>query len=115
MNTETTLPDYFAPVVESIVHAHLVAWDTCHKIYLAMDEKQAEWFRKNYSPAIFEGTAEEMLITVAKWWDDSCFLRFVSAVASSHDDTNDVFTTLIPQFADESENEDEDDEDGDGW
>jgi len=112
MNTELTLPDYFDPVVESIVHAHLVAWDTCHKIYLAMDEEQAEWFRDHYSPAIVEGTAEEMLSAVAKWWDDSCFLRFVSAVATSHDDTKDVVTSVIPQFADEGENEDEDEEDG---
>lgn len=101
----------FAPVMEAITEAHLVAYDGCHKIYLAMDEEQAEWFRENYAPDTFEGTADEMLATVIGWYEDSCFLRFVEAVATNHADPNAGFTYLIPQFAEEDAEDDEDEED----
>lgn len=107
------IPSLFVPVADAIVDAHLVAWDGCHKIYLAMDEEQAEWFHENYSPDIFEGTAEEMLATVANWYENSCFLRFVNAVETNHADPNAGFTTLIPQFAEESQDEDEPEDDED--
>jgi len=102
--THQELPKLFAPVVEAITEAHLVAYDDCHKIYLAMDEEQAEWFRE-YFPVTVEGTAEEMLNALADWWENSCFLRFINAVATNHADPNAGFTTLIPQFAEEDEDE----------
>jgi len=100
-DTDELNTQLFAPVVEAITEAHLVAYDGCHKIYLAMDEEQAEWFRENYAPDTFEGTAEEMLATVIGWYENSCFLRFVNAVATNHADPNAGFTSLIPQFVEE--------------
>lgn len=89
-----------------ITDAECVAWDGCHKIYLALDAEQAEWFRDNYE-IVVEGTAEEMLAAVDRWWDDSCGLRFVSGVTTNHADPNAGFTDIVPQFA---EDDDEDEE-----
>lgn len=89
----------FVPVVNAIGNAHLVAYDGCHKIYLAMDEIEADWFRENYE-FIVEATPDEMLAAVADWWDASCGLRFVSAVTHNEENPNDGFVSLISQFAD---------------
>jgi hypothetical protein len=51
-------------------------------------------------------TADEMLETVKKWYDESCGLRFVQSVETNHEDPNEGFVSLIGQFEDE---EDEDD------
>lgn len=96
--------ELFAPVALAVEDALLIAWDECHKIYLAMDAEQADWFRLNYKPT-FEGTPAEMLATLRSWWDQSCFLRFVSAVRTNHDNPNAGFDDLIPQFAEEDEEE----------
>ena len=96
------------PVHEALgdPNAYLVAWDGCHKIYVAQDDGQAEWFRLNYE-CVREGSYEELLATLVQWWEDSCGLRFINAVASGSDGEPDKFTTLIGQFAD-YEDEDED-------
>ncbi len=99
--------DLFEKVWEVIHDTHLIAWDGCHKIYLATDEKQAEWFVTAPYPHIVKGSTEEMMDTLGKWWEDSCGLRFINAVSGGMDDPK--FVTLIAQFEDE-----EDDDDG-GW
>ena len=105
------IPSLFVPVADAIVDARLVAFDGCHKIYLAMDDPEADWFRENYEH-IVEGTPEEMLTTVIGWYENSCFLRFVNAVYHRPDDPNAGFVTLISQFAEENdEDEPENDED----
>lgn len=86
-------------VEEYVKGAHLIAWDTCHKIYLAMDLEQRVWFEDNYSPDVVFGSPEHLLETIKEWWDASCSLRFVSAVWSNNDDPNDGFVSLISQFA----------------
>ncbi len=112
MDTELK-PELFDSVREYAEDAVLVATDGCHKIYLAMDDPEADWFRENYEH-IFEGTPEEMLTTVIGWYENSCSLRFVSAVYHRPDDPNAGFVSLISQFADEDdEDEPEDDEDED--
>ena len=95
--------DLWDPVHEALAdpNVHLIAWDGCHKIYVAQDDEQAEWFRLNYE-FIKEGSYEELLATITEWWDDSCGLRFINAVASANGEP-DKFTTLIDQFADEDE------------
>ena len=113
MTTHDTLPDYFDPVLDALEDAFLVAFDGCHKIYVAMDEEQAEWFRENYNGVhcddrTFTGTPEEMLATLKGWWAESCPLKFINAVTTNHADPNAGFTTLIGQF---DWCEDEDDED----
>jgi hypothetical protein len=44
-----TLDELFEPVADAVENAILVAFDGCHKIYVAMDEEQADWFRRNYN------------------------------------------------------------------
>lgn len=102
MRTYNETPALFLPVAEAIKDAHLIAWDGCHKMYLAMDEEEAEWFTENYE-FVVNDTAEVMLTTLMGWWDESCSLRFVSAVRHNPDDPNAGFTNLISQFEDTDE------------
>ncbi len=105
-----TTDTLFDKVEDAIGSAILVAFDGCHKIYLAMDETEANWFRENYNGVhcddrTFEGTPDEMLTTVKEWYAESCPLRFVYAVQHNAENPNDGFTSLIGQ------GEDQDDED----
>lgn len=60
-----------------------IAWDGCHKIYIALDEREAEWFRKHpaydYVPVTdpAHGTKQ-----VLEWFDKACPLRLVSTIRS---------------------------------
>jgi len=99
---------------EYIQDAVLVAFDGCHKIYLAMDETEAAFFRKNYDTVV-ESDSVEMLDHLSDWWDGSCALRFISAVWHNENDPNAGFVNLISQCATafgEDEEEDEDDDEG---
>lgn len=98
-----TMEDYWFEVEEYLQDARLIAWDTCHKIYLAMDEEQEEWFVENYAPDYFRGTPKQMLATLHEWWDASCGLRFIQSVTTNHADPNDGFDSLIPQFTEEDD------------
>lgn len=100
-------------VAEYARYAHLAAFDGCHKIYLAMDEEQAEWFRKNYTGwgmvcgVTVEVDTEDLATVVREWYDESCGLQFVNAVFTNVDNPNDGYVSLISQSA----SDDEDDED----
>ena len=94
-----TMENYWDDVEDAAQEAILIAWDTCHKIYLAMDAEQAEWFRENYAPDIYEGTPDEMVKKLHEWFDQSCGLRFINAVETNHADPNAGYTALIPQGA----------------
>lgn len=103
MKTMEEWTDIVRPVVSL---AHLVAWDGCHKIYVATDEAQARWFRENYED-LYEGSPSEMMTTVTDWWEQSCSLRFVNAVCG--DEGQERFVTVIGQdWDDEYDYEDED-------
>jgi len=101
-------------VEERVEDAKAIAWDTCHKIYLLMDEAQVEQMRElEYDPLITadEMSPSEMLATVKEWYEDSCGLKFVSAVETNLEDPNLGFETLIGQGeGDEDEDEDEDED-----
>ena len=84
----TTDTRLFAKVREHMKTTTLVAWDGCHKIYLAKDEEQADWFADNYDYTL-SSTYSEMLERVGEWWDSSCPLRFVNAVVTNYTDPND--------------------------
>ena len=96
--------DLFDKVEGAIQSAHLVAYDGCHKIYLAMDEVEATWFRDNYE-FVVEGEPEMMFQTVVDWFEDSCSLRFVSAVRHTEPNPNDGYESLICQFEDGEDEE----------
>jgi hypothetical protein len=103
---KTATDTLFDVVAGALTEAELIAWDGCHKIYVAMDPIEAAWFNENYEHVMI-GTSEEMLETVVDWFNRSCGLRFVSAVSHDEEDPNSGFMELIPQFA---ETDDEDDE-----
>ena len=87
-------------VTERLSEAKAIAWDTCHKIYVLMDNEQVELMREyGYDPLITkeEMKPEEMLLTLQKWYEDSCSLRFIEAVNTNHSDPNKGFETLIGQ------------------
>jgi len=96
-----------------------IAWDTCHKIYVLMDDQQMSLMRGyGYDPLISsdEMTASEMTAQIEAWYEASCGLRFISAVETNTEDPNEGFTTIVAQFADIEEDEDdwdEEDEDED--
>lgn len=83
-----------------------IAFDTCHKIYVLMDDEQmAQMKEYEYDPLISaEGhTTDELLSMLMEWYDDSCMLRFIQSVRTNHDDPNAGFGDLIPQGAESDE------------
>ena len=77
-----------------------IAFDTCHKIYVLMDDAQMEQMKEyGYDPLISsdEMGPEQMLSTIQEWYSDSCGLRFVQAVRTVEGDPNDGFISLIGQ------------------
>lgn len=113
----TTMEDYWSDVEYAMEDAYLVAFDGCHKIYLAMDEEQAEWFRNNYNgqddntDMNFSASSHKMLEKVREWYEGSCSLRFIQSVETNHEDPNAGFKALIPQGASDVEDSWDDDED----
>ena len=115
-----TMDDRWADVQAYVGECKAITWDTCHKIYVLMDDKQVALMRSygydEESDAFFtksEKSSEEMLALLRKWYEESCFLRFINAVETVEGDPNKGFTTLIEQGA-EAYDEDEDDEEF-GW
>lgn len=85
----------FDKVLERVEFAMGIAFDTCHKIYILMDDEQVELMRGyGYDPlyTIGDMTATAMYDTVVEWYEQSCGLRFVEAVSSETG-----FETLIGQ------------------
>jgi hypothetical protein len=115
MKTKVTLDEMFDDVREACNSAHLVAFDGCHKIYLAMDETQAQWFRDHYNGTScddrnFTGSAEEMYELVVKWYEESCPLRFINSVETNEENPNLGYTNLVPQGAEDEDYSEFDDE-----
>ena len=116
----TTMEDYWSDVENALEYAYLVAFDGCLKIYLAMDEEQAEWFRNNYNGTDgntdmnFSASSEKMLEKVREWYEGSCPLRFIQSVETNNEDANLGFKSLIPQGAHDDDGwyDDEDEEEG---
>ena len=109
MNTLTEVFDTL--VKERVNEAKAIAFDTCHKIYLLMDNEQVELMRGyGYDPLITkeDATPDVMLATLQEWYEDSCGLRFIEAVSTNHENPNAGFETLIGQgdFAEDEEDED---------
>lgn len=98
-----------------------IAFDTCHKIYILMDDEQmAKMKEYEYDPLISkaEMSAGEMFETIKHWYAESCGLKFVEAVTTTPDgvDPNEGFETLIEQGAKEYDDcVNCGDEDCDGW
>lgn len=95
-------------VQDRIEDAKGIAFDTCHKIYVLMDDAQMVQMKEyEYDPLISkdEMSADEMLSTVKHWYAESCMLRFVEAVSTmpEGEDANLGFEVLIEQGARETD------------
>lgn len=88
----------------------LIAFDGCHKIYLAMDEIEASFFRNNYEFTLANNGENDLMDTLAYWYETGCGLQFISAVWHDHLDPNAGFVRLISQSAESSQDEDEDED-----
>jgi len=87
-------------VYEKMEDAKAIAFDTCHKIYVLMDDAQVAKMREyEYDPLYTkdEMSAGEMYETIKHWYAESCGLRFVEAVSTVEGDPNEGFETLIGQ------------------
>jgi len=107
-----TLDKVWGEVALTLGDAVAITWDTCHKIYILMDETQVQlMIEYGYDPIIRKETTttKEMLSTLQDWFEKSCALKFIQAVSTVEGDQNNGFDSLIPQgFFDLDEDEDED-------
>jgi hypothetical protein len=93
-----------------------IAFDTCHKIYVLMDDEQVALMREygygdeNDPDSLLTSdqlTPEQMSRQVLDWYGYSCGLRFINAVYSDERG----FVSIVGQFEGNEEDEDEDDDD----
>jgi hypothetical protein len=85
-----------------------IGWDGCHKIYILMDNNQMIKMQGyGYDPLISSNqfTPNQMFKIIQKWWDQSCSLRFISAVSTNEINPNLGFEDLISQGEDQNQNE----------
>jgi len=90
----------------AVDNAKGIAFDTCHKIYVLLDDEQVQQMREYEYDLIHtseEMTPSQMLATLKEWFEKSCSLRFIEAVETNHEDANAGFTTLIEQGATDRE------------
>lgn len=98
-----TVQSYY-DVREYTANAKGIAFDTCHKIYVLMDDEQVELMRGyGYDPLITSDQLDpsEMATVVMTWFKDACSLKFIQAVYS--DDRE--FIDIISQFEEDEEDE----------
>lgn len=77
----------FEKVLERVEFAKGIAFDTCHKIYILMDDEEVEVMRGYGYDRLYtidDMTATAMYDTVLEWYEESCGLRFIQAVSSEN-------------------------------
>lgn len=106
-------PNKNIPLIKDFLRsAPAIAFDGCHKIYIALDDQQVRRFEdygynEDISSMIYahDASREDMLAKLVEWYDNSCSLRFIEAVRTVRGDPNDGFISVISQFeGDEDEN-----------
>jgi hypothetical protein len=108
--------DYYWKVREFTDEAKGIAFDTCHKIYVLMDEEQVALMRSygygeddpNAIATSEQLDPAEMATVVMTWFERSCGLRFINAVYSDKSIGHDGFVNIISQFETMDDEEDED-------
>lgn len=102
----SSLDQNWRDIRETLDHTVSIAWDTCHKIYLLLDEQQHKQMEGyGYDPLVRldKVGADDAYEMLQVWWEESCGLRLVSSVKTVETNPNDGFTSLISQFEDEEE------------
>jgi hypothetical protein len=88
-------------LLEKLTEAEAIAWDTCHKIYILMDEEEVEkMVEYGYEDDMVKAgdlTPNEMLDIIKDWYANSCGLRFIQEVWSVEDGLGSGFNNLIEQ------------------
>lgn len=77
-----------------------IAFDTCHKIYVLMDEEEFEKMKGYGYEALIKAeysTPSIMYSTVLHWYKNSCGLEFICATSSSADGAGTDFYTIAAQ------------------
>jgi hypothetical protein len=111
--------DTYWKVREYTDEAKGIAFDTCHKIYVLMDEEQVALMRSygygeddpNSIATSDQLDPAEMATVVMAWYEKSCSLKFISAVSSDPRFGDDGWLHIVSQFENDEDYEDEDDED----
>ena len=94
-----------AELRKHLATAKAIAWDSCHKIYVLMDNEQVELMRsygygdENDPDNLITSdqlTPKQMSATISRWFADSCGLRFIQAVKTTPN-PNDGFTRIVEQ------------------
>jgi hypothetical protein len=111
------LVEKFDLIHEYTADAKGIAYDTCHKIYILMDDNQVDLMKsygygdENDPDTLITNDqldSVELARVVMKWYEQSCALRFIQATRSNPTDPNEGFVDIISQF---ENNDDEDDDD----
>ena len=87
---------------DTVQDCKAITWDTCHKIYVLMDDEQVEkMIGYGYDPIIYakDTDIKELMARLEDWYANSCGLRFISAVRTASD-PNEGFTDLVAQGED---------------
>lgn len=85
---------------ERVSQSKAIAWDTCHKIYILMDEQEVAKMKEYGYEALIQAEHSNprlMYSTILEWYRKSCSLRFIEAVSTT-ENPNDGFETIVGQF-----------------
>lgn len=86
-----------------------IAYDTCHKIYILMDQEQVNLMREygygdeNDPDSLITSDQldpAEMATVAVRWFEDSCGLKFINAVYSDKSIGHEGFVDIVAQFED---------------
>lgn len=88
-------------ILEALQEASGIAWDTCHKIYILMDDEQMDKMASyDYDPLVYakNTSIEDMKALIHEWWIESCGLRFIESVSTrGGEDGEASFRSIIAQ------------------
>lgn len=73
---------------DKLANCEAIAWDTCHKIYVIMDEVELELMRGyGYTSIVLakDVKSDVLFDVVLDWYDKACPLRFITAVSGGSD------------------------------
>jgi hypothetical protein len=97
---EKTVID-LSPVQARVATCKAIAWDTCHKIYVIMDDEQvSKMIEYGYEGDMLkasEHTPEILMNSILDWYANACDLVFIDAVSTNRIDPNLGFETLVGQ------------------
>jgi len=90
-----------SPVQTRVATCKAIAWDTCHKIYVLMDDEQvSKMIEYGYEGDMLkasEHTYEVLMNSIMDWYANACDLVFIDAVSTNAKNPNDGFETLVGQ------------------